>query len=316
MTSRCIPGDSSRYFMVCAPPSIQPSEGIAGHCSAIAAWGNYTTDGRLIFGRNLDWRNCYKRYARFVAVTVYNPNDGSLPTASVGYIGSLEILNGMNSQGLFIELNDGSISGGEVRIPYRRPWIDLTEFLFDSNMLEQLGDAINSTSTFWPAVVNVADENTSHSYEWATYAVKQRESDRDGLLVATNHFVNPKWGFAEVLGDPSQTVTRRNNLLNLGDRYKGHINVATMERILDTPYEKGGATRGSSFKMDEANATETATVIQIIAVPKDRTLWIQTPGFQNRTEVNLKRLFQTDSLNITNMEQTGEQKDAMQSLPR
>lgn len=272
-----------------------------GHCSSIAAWGKYTNDGPLVFGRNFDWRDYYRKYAKFVAVTVYNPNDGSNPTASVGYIGSLEILSGMNSQGIFVELNDGSISKGKGRISNRMTFIDLTGFLFDTNTLKQLDTAISSTNTFWPSIVNVADGNVSYSYEWALDAVKQRAPDHDGLLVATNHFVDPSWEIplpADPTGIPSksQTVERRINLLNLGDEYKGHINVTTMETILDTAYENGGATRSN-------------TVIQIIAVPGDRTLWVQLPDndnlgtkksqsyYQNWVKVDLKSLFQNSSSN-------------------
>jgi hypothetical protein len=270
-------------------------------CSAIAVWGNYTADGKLIFGRNFDWCEDYKKFSEYVAVTVHNPVDGSNPTASVGYIGSIEILTGMNSKGLFIELNNGvNVIEEQIRIQ-REPFIDLTGFLFDISRLDQLDEAIKSTRTMWPVIVNVADENISYSYEWSTFEdtedphedeVKRRNPDKDGLLVATNHFVDPSWGsdWLKAHGhiwsvdhdSPAHSATRRNNLLYMGS-YKGKFDVKTMETVLETPIDKGGATRPT-------------TVIQVIAVPKERVFYVRVPGSSVEcwNEVDLKGLFRTD----------------------
>gem|GEM_PF-4856456 len=42
---------------------------------SIAAWGNYTSGGPLVFGRNYDNG---PKLAEFVSVVVYNPEDGSI----------------------------------------------------------------------------------------------------------------------------------------------------------------------------------------------------------------------------------------------
>lgn len=127
-------------------------------------------------------------------------------------------------------------------------------------------------------IVNVADGNASYSYEWATFDMKRRLPDRDGLLVATNHFVDPGWEMVEPRENESLTVLRRNNLMALGERYKGRLDVNTMMKILDTGISQGGATKRS-------------TTIQSIVVPEDRVLWVKAPGYQNWTEVDLGELF-------------------------
>jgi len=50
----------------------------AANCSGIAAWKDYTADGRMIFGRNYDLGPVNHEYATLV---VYNPVDGSIPVA-------------------------------------------------------------------------------------------------------------------------------------------------------------------------------------------------------------------------------------------
>ena len=182
------------------------------------------------------------------------------------------------------------------------PFTDLTGFLFDTSSLDQLHAAIKSTRTMWPVIVNVADENKAYSYEWYTLEdtddalkdeVKRRNPDNiNGLLVATNHFVDPSWGLNWLnehghiwsidQDSPTHSATRRNNLLYLGS-YKGKFDVTTMETVLETPIDNGGATRPT-------------TVIQVIAVPKDRVLYVRVPGssVEGWNEVDLKSLFTTD----------------------
>jgi hypothetical protein len=79
-------------------------------CSGIAVWNGYTTDGNLIFGRNWDIdREAMRDYMRYLAVVVFHPNDG-YAFANIHPLGNVYLETGMNSQGLFIELNNGEYS--------------------------------------------------------------------------------------------------------------------------------------------------------------------------------------------------------------
>jgi len=46
-------------------------------CSGIAAWGDYTGGGPLIFGKNEDFMPLFKEFDDALVVVVYNPDDGS-----------------------------------------------------------------------------------------------------------------------------------------------------------------------------------------------------------------------------------------------
>jgi len=131
------------------------------------------------------------------------------------------------------------------------------------------------------SIVNVADDREAFSYECSTSAVKRRSQDRHGLLVATNHFVDNSWGIAPPDNDAQNawTVKRRNNLLALAERYKGSFDVERMKHVLDTKIADGGATQ------------PTETIYQIVAVPKERVMWLKAPGNFEWQKIDLNRFF-------------------------
>jgi hypothetical protein len=56
-----------------------------------------------------------------------------------------------------------------------------------------------------------------------------------------------------------------------------------MMNILDTPMNKGGATWPEKGKI--------RTIYQIMAIPRDRVIWIKIPGYQDWTAINLQPFF-------------------------
>jgi len=249
---------------------------IAPGCSAVFAWREYSRDGHTVAGRNLDFYSTMEDFINYTIVCIYNPTDGSHSVASVCRLTQLEIHTGMNDQGIFLEANDGSSSGGTTFFPNRITY--LGSFLFDFSSLEQLDAAIHSAQIDWATLLNVADEREARSYEWATFDLKRAMPTRDGFLASTNHFVNPEWGLGPIAGDPYNTTLRRDNLLRLGERYRGEFDAEAMMNVLDTDIENGGPS--GNF-----------TRLQVVAIPRDKELWVKIPKYQNWTEVDLKEFF-------------------------
>ena len=93
------------------PPDLQnakTSQELPKSCSNFAVWGKWTTDGRLLHGRNLDWPidNSAQESA---AVLVWRPKGGipgarsdAHPFMMVGWAGAIGSVSGMNSQGITI----------------------------------------------------------------------------------------------------------------------------------------------------------------------------------------------------------------------
>ena len=239
---------------------------IAPSCSALFAWGNYSLDGSMVVGRNADFYSVTNDFLNHTIIVVYNPTDGSHSVATVCRPAQLQIHTGMNDRGLFLEANDGSSSGGSIFYPDRSTYIG--SFLFDCSNLRQLDAAVFSSRIDWATILNVADENTSVSYEWATFDLKRRMPDRDGLLVSTNHFMNPEWGFPLPSGDPNYTVLRYSNLLSLGEKYKGRFDPKTMMKVFDTALESGGATGSLHSPSGGGNSIDARDVDKGSAIPE------------------------------------------------
>lgn len=82
-----------------------PPDG-APACSNFACWGKWTSDGRLLHGRNLDWSINGGAQDDHIIV-VWRPKDG-IPFMMVGWAGGVGSVTGMNSQGITL---------GEMTLP-------------------------------------------------------------------------------------------------------------------------------------------------------------------------------------------------------
>lgn len=251
---------------------------IAG-CSGIFAWGDYTGGGPLVAGRNYDWFDGYSDFAKSLAVTVFHPDSG-IAAAMVTFAGVIYVTTGINEQGIFLELNNGMPSGGGLSHSNRvAAIVSLMGFLMDYGTLKQLDAAFNSTRPEFTFIINAADSQRAFSYEWPPFDLKRRTGDVEGLLVATNHFVDPSWGLVLQESAGFESVLRRRNLLALGARSKGKLDTQTIMKILDTPMDKGGATWPETG--------EIRTVYQVVAVPEKRLFMVKVPGYQDWTSVDL-----------------------------
>ncbi|MBN2169163.1 MAG: hypothetical protein JW738_07955 [Actinobacteria bacterium] len=247
-------------------------------CSGMAVWDSYTSEGPLVFGRNYDLGPVNAEYA---TVTVYNPVDGNLPTANFTFAGCIYVTSGMNSKGLFLELNNGSTSDPSD-FTESRLWApaSLFSFLENAENVEQLAYWFSTTNPDLAYIVNAADKKTACSFEWATFGVKQRQPDRAGILVATNHFADPAWEIPPPSEDPDFSVQRRENLLAMGEKYKGRFDAKKMMEVISTPVEDGGAFRAPNL-----------TSFEIVAVPAELTIWVRVPEVQDWVGIDLGALF-------------------------
>lgn len=250
------------------------------HCSGIAVWGEYSS-GTLVYGRNYDYFNYFREYAENLIVAIYHPTDGSLAVATIGFPGCVYLTTGMNEKGIFIELNNGEPSGGALQYHNRIPAIaELFLFLLDSENLSQLESFFQSTRSNFAYVVGTADDQTTKCFEWPVFDVKRRLSvRRPGLMVATNHFTEPSWGLPRPDDERfSLTRTRRQNLLNLAEHFKGTIDVSRMKKIMDTRIEDLGATTDN-------------TVYQVVAEPGSLSISLKVPDKTDWTDIPLSDFF-------------------------
>lgn len=247
------------------------------HCTGIAVWGDYVS-GPLVYGRNYDYLPWFAEFSENIVIAVYHPADGSLAVATMGFVGEIYAVNGMNEKGLFLELNNGMSSGGALWYDSRVPALaELFQFLLDCETLDDIESCFQTTKANFAYIVGVTDGQTARCYEWPVFEVKRREShSRPGLTVLSNHFTEFSWG----LPRPDDNIwwltrTRRQNLLTLAKHLKGTIDNRTMMKMLDTRIEDLGATTDN-------------TIYQMVVVPSRYELWFKIPYAQDWTEIGMK----------------------------
>ncbi len=251
-------------------------------CSTMVVWDEYTKDETLVFGRNFDSPEYFEDFSDCLTVVVLNPDDGSRSTALLTYAGQIVSFQGFNDAGIVLGINDDNDPGISKGPDDRTPFFILgVQFMLDFGELKGVDAAIKTSRSSSNLIVNVADKKVAYSYEATTADWIRRSGEEKGLLVATNHFVDPWWnvpapGSQE---DITKSVQRRKNLIEQADDHKGNIDAEIMMKILDVQLDDGGATLED-------------TIYQFVVVPKSKKLWVNIPGHQEWTEIDLSGLFE------------------------
>lgn len=204
-----------------------------------------------------------------------------MPT-TIGYAGEIYAVNALNEARLFVELNNGSPSGNKKRASDR---IHATLSLFS---MMQDADSLNYLDRFFATIrcnasyiIGATDGKTARSYEWDVDGVQRGDTvSKPGVMVMTNHFVSPIWQRPEPTDEASwQSVTRRNNLLNLAEEFKGKIDAAQMMELMDRDISAGS----SKSKL---------TRYELTLQPQNKVIWLKIPEESNWTKIDMKHLFQ------------------------
>lgn len=255
-------------------------------CSFAAAWGDYTGGGPLVCARSFDYFPEFQEYNDTLTVAVFNPDDGSRSIATIvnaGQIGTMSVFNDAN---LAMGVHDGTPSGGQVQLAGAVPtMINNVAVFLDSSDFEIVRTYTLSTLPRIAVIANVADPHVARTFEKTTFECKERGGQEDGLLVATNHFIEPTWDLKTPEGrsthesaDVQDSTNRYNGILSLGEQNKGKIDASVMKQIFDVPISEGGPTRPT-------------TMYQFVAVPAELQLWVKACKYQDWVLVELGELF-------------------------
>lgn len=243
-------------------------------CSAMAVWGDYSAGG-LVMGRNYDAVS-YGEVCRNLMLTVFHPDDG-ISAATFGYAGEIYCVNGINEKGIFIELNNGMPSAGwEIDWSICPATTRLFDLLFAARSLDDVDDFFRNVRSSASFAIGVADRNEARVYEWCRQGVKRGDViTPDGLMVSTNHYSNPEWGFPIPAEDSCwNSGKRRANILKYAGEHKGAIGVPQMKEIMSTPISEGGPFHD-------------LTRYQIVAVPSEIALHVKVPYNGDWVKVSL-----------------------------
>ena len=248
-------------------------------CSSITTWGDYTTEGQLVMGRNFDYPSMYRALAPQLCLVVFNPIDGSVPTAIFGYAGQICCVQAFNREGLVLELNvalglpdtDRDVHIDRITMP-----LLITQLALDCSTMTQLDAGMKTMRTNTSLLNTVADEQSGCTYELGTRSTVKRAIDREGLNTATNFVYDPSWQS----GSDDQ---RRSNLQNLAEKHTGQIDFEAMKQIIATPIQDGGA------------CDTNGTLYQFVYEPATRTLSLRIPyASKEWVDVELGPLFSAE----------------------
>ena len=238
--------------------------GAAGKCSALAMFGEKTKDGGMIFGRNYDWLPSFRHLG--LVLTVFHPTDSDMDFAMLNYPGCFYLTSGMNSAGVFVELNSGMFASADTHPEEIHNAWSLWHVLTQARSTDQAVRILDSLPSHSAYIIGIADARKSVSYEWEhSKSAALSSPETVGWLAMTNHFVQPGWRNLPSASEGGllSSESRLRALRLLAEKIPSRsADVETMKRIISVPVDSGGAL----WK---------GTLFQVIAIPQKKTMLIK-----------------------------------------
>ena len=263
-------------------------------CTSILGWGDYSTDGEMYIGRNMDWSATFNEFPQ--VLTVWRPTDGSYRYANVGWPGVYSLFTALNEHGVYIDLHDGTSMGGSL-IYIDRPSLlsALADVISESASMSAAIRRINGTANSASVILSLADESSGASIECSSLGGNRLRLPEEDAMVIVNTFLNPDWGL-EKRETVSNSLRRLDNMTARLDEHRGKIDAAATRELMDLPLfdadgkflENGGCTKPTTIDAD-------STVYQTVCDVKRRQLWIKVPApsaFADWTHFDLATLWE------------------------
>lgn len=155
-------------------------------CSSMAVWGEHTTDGQMLIGRNFDFY-AGDDFAQDKIISFVKPEKG-IPFMSVTWGGMIGVVSGMNLEGLTVTINAGK---SEVPLMAKTPISILTrEILQYASTIDQAIEIAKKREVFVSESIMVASAKDKKAVlievspdNFGVYQVTN-----DTKLVCSNHF--------------------------------------------------------------------------------------------------------------------------------
>jgi len=272
--------------------------GQTANCTALSTWGSNTKDGTTYTGRNFDFagyiRDMMPKWGNLV---VMNPTGGENSVAGVGMAGMVsEIIDGMNSQGLYYEFNNGAGTIGATIYSNRTPiYSHVFNCLFDYDTIEELKINFNSNLANYPSIMMTAEPKQGQAFEVATDKYTAPEPEAKDLMCRGNQFIDPTWGIPDL---PSPAAwysrTRRETFTKLVQKAAPNVDENAMMKIMNTEiYDKDNDWKqvdGMTVFENRPKGGD-VTVWQVVTHPDQRKMWVRIPTYSGWMEFDLKKLF-------------------------
>ncbi len=269
--------------------------GTATACTSMAAWGEYTVNGRTYTARNFDFPNIYRELAKtFGIVLVLKPNDGSNSVAGVCQTGMIGFFDAMNDKGLYIEGNNAADSEGLILYNDRAAIFDEgVNALMDADGIDAFEGRLRTIRASYPLIFMSAGPDSACYLENGTTDTKRRVSQEGGLISAANQFLEPGWHIAP-LKNPGAwySPARQGRLEALAKANKGKIDEKVMMKILDEPlFNRDGSFGKGASVIEKLPNEDEVTANQVVTSPSERKMWVRIPTYTDWVLFDLGKVF-------------------------
>ncbi len=154
-------------------------------CSSVALWDNYTSDGKLLIGRNFDFY-INEDFSANKIVEFIVPDKG-YKYASISWPGMIGVVSGMNEKGLTVTLNAGKSS---IPLKGKTPISIVARDILQ--YAKNIDEAIKIASSFSVFIsesilIGSAEDNKAVNIEISPKKFDVFEVN-NGRLLCTNHF--------------------------------------------------------------------------------------------------------------------------------
>jgi hypothetical protein len=248
-------------------------------CAFLFLSPSQTSTGASLIGRNYDYPAPFDQLAQYLTVTVMKQTN-KVPTAFISIAGEVYCPSCVNSQGLFMELNNGTPSGGTtVNTSVQSMLATMLDTLQNSNSISDVQTQLNSAQSDFSLIVNTASSTTPLSFEYSTnpnLGMNYYYPTANQTFAVTNFFLDPVWGNRIPTPTDATTwygVTRRDNLLNLASG-SNQFNVSSFETLMDTPMSNGGAVWSFTIYQLIFDSSTMNLYVRILSNP---STWNQIP---------------------------------------
>lgn len=241
-------------------------------CTSVAAWGDYTQDGRLLYGRNLDFPG-NGLFDRAPLVSRHFPDSG-MPYVTVGTAGSVvDGITGINEAGLTLALHQ-HINTNVAYLPSGRCVLDLgLEILQHAATIEE-AEALAcgwGLSSGWTLMLTHWKQKRAAAIEITPKRVVVIHS-KERRFVRANTFADPALRAREI-ESPSfreSSRLRQSRAEALLDSHQGRVDASVMASILgDHVDAERGLVRAFTQTIAQAH-----NMTSVVFDPERGLLWL------------------------------------------
>jgi hypothetical protein len=248
-------------------------------CAFLFVPPGQTTTGAALIGRNYDYPEPFDQLARYLTVSVMN-EPGKVPTAFISIPGEIYCPSCVNANGLFMELNNGTPSGGHIVDTNTQSMLaTMLDTLQNSSSLSDVQTKLSSVKSDFSLIVNTANSTMPLSFEYSTdpsLGTNYYYPTPTQTFAVTNFYLDPVWGDRIPVPTDATTwegVTRRNNLLNLASK-SNQFNVYNFQTLMNVQIDQGGAVWGMTIYQLIFDASTMDLYVRLV---NDPATWNRIP---------------------------------------